>query len=42
VAAMIVREMDLYGIGGREAVRRVIDDPRLYKIRGLGIVVNAH
>ena len=42
MAAAIVREMVLHGISGKRAVRRVIDDPRLFRYPGLGTVVNAH
>ena len=42
VAAAIAREMDLYGLSGRQAVERVIGDPRLFRYPGLGTVVNMH
>lgn len=40
VAAALAREMVLTGCTGTEAVARVIDAPGLYRIPGLGTVVN--
>ncbi|MDO9175613.1 MAG: S8 family serine peptidase, partial [Actinomycetota bacterium] len=42
VAAAIAREASLYGISIVDAVQRVIFDPRLFRIPGLGTVVNLH
>jgi hypothetical protein len=40
VVAALVREMTRCGCNAKEAVERVIDDPALYRIPGLGTVVN--
>lgn len=42
VAAAIAREQSLYGISAVEAADRVVHDRRLYRIPGMGTVVNVH
>jgi subtilisin family serine protease len=42
VAAAIARHMALHGVDATAAKARVIDDPRLFRIPGLGTVVNVH
>jgi subtilisin family serine protease len=42
VAAAIVQHMSLHGGTSSEAVARLIDDPRLFRLPGLGTVVNLH
>ncbi|MGB8861250.1 MAG: S8 family serine peptidase, partial [Ilumatobacteraceae bacterium] len=42
VAAAIAREAALYGISTSAAADRVVHDPRLFRIPGLGTVVNIH
>lgn len=42
VAAAIAREQSLYGISAVEAADRAVHDRRLYRIPGMGTVVNVH
>ena len=42
VAAAIAREASLYGISSKAAAERVVHDKRLYRMPGLGTVVNMH
>ena len=40
VVAALAREMERCQCNAKEAVERVIDDPALYRVPGLGTVVN--
>jgi hypothetical protein len=42
VAAALARAMTTWGITARQAVRRVIDDPDLFRLSMLGTVVNSY
>jgi len=42
VAASLARAMTTWGITARQAVRRVIDDPDLFRLSMLGTVVNSY
>ena len=42
VAAAIAREASLYGISSKAAADRVVHDKRLYRMPGLGTVINMH
>jgi subtilisin family serine protease len=42
VAGAIAREMGMYGLTAHEAAERVVFDERLFRLPGLGTVVNLH
>jgi hypothetical protein len=42
VAGAIAREIGLYGLTAEQAADRVVFDERLFRLPGLGTVVNLH